>query len=104
MAEAGLIANTSADEQRWKYWQERPDWPGPRSYVMTRGSEILAHAALVPGVFATDSQRVRVVHLIDWAARPSATGAGVSLMKHIGRLTDALLAIGGSAQTRKILP
>ena len=104
MVEAGLSANTSADEQRWKYWQERPDWPGSRSYVMTRGSEILAHAALVPGMFATDTRRFRVIHLIDWAARPSATGAGVSLMKHVGRLTDSLLAIGGSAQTQKILP
>jgi hypothetical protein len=104
MAEAGLIANTSADEQRWKYWHERHDWPGPRSYVMTRGSEILAHAALVPGMFATDAHRFRVIHLIDWAARPDATGAGVSLMKHVGRLADALLAIGGSAQTRQILP
>jgi hypothetical protein len=104
MAEAGLSANTSAEEQRWKYWQERPDWPGSRSFVMTRGSEILAHAAIVPGVFATDTHRFSVIHLIDWAARPSATGAGVSLMKHVGRLTDALLAIGGSAQTLKILP
>jgi hypothetical protein len=104
MAEAGLSANTSADEQRWKYWQERHDWQGPRSYVMTRGSEILAHAALVPGMFATDAHRFRVIHLVDWAARPNATGAGVSLMKRVGRLADALLAIGGSTQTQKILP
>jgi len=104
MAEAGLSANTSAREQHWKYWQERPDWPGTRSYVMTRGSEILAHAALVPGTFATESRRLRILHLIDWAARPTATGAGVSLMKYLGKLSDALLAIGGSAQTLKILP
>ena len=104
MAEAGLASRTSAREQRWKYWQERHDWPGPRSYLMTRGSEILAHAALVPGTCATNTRRFRVVHLIDWAARPTATGAGVSLMKHLGRLTDALLAIGGSAQTLQILP
>ena len=104
LAEAGLSANASAREQQWKYWQERPDWPGSRSYVMTRGSEILAHAGLVPGMLATESGRFRVLHLIDWAAHPTATGAGVALMKSLGKLTDVLLAIGGSAQTLKILP
>jgi hypothetical protein len=42
--------------------------------------------------------------MIDWAARPTATGAGVSLMKYLGQSTEALLAIGGSAQTRQLLP
>jgi hypothetical protein len=104
MVEAGLSVNASPREQQWKYWQDRPDWPGPRSYVMTRGSEILAHAAVVPGTCATQAHRFRLLHLIDWAAHPTATGAGVSLMKHLGRLTDGLLAIGGSTQTLKILP
>jgi hypothetical protein len=76
---------------------------------MARGTEILAHAATVPGAFLlgtpnAQTRRVRVVHVIDWAARPTATGAGVSLMKHIGQSTDALLAIGGSEQTLKLLP
>jgi hypothetical protein len=76
---------------------------------MTRGEEILAHAAVVPGacLFGTDrsrGQRARMLHVIDWAARPTATGAGVSLLKHVGQGADALLAIGGSQQTLQLLP
>jgi hypothetical protein len=108
MAEAGLRPNSEPSHLEWKYWRERPDWPGARSFVMARGEEILAHAAFIPGARlqapGSSALRVRTRHLIDWAARPTATGAGVSLMKYIGQGTDALLAIGGSAQTLQLLP
>ena len=41
--------------------------------------------------------------MIDWVAR-AGSGAGVMLMKHVGRMTQALVAIGGAAETRRILP
>lgn len=109
MAEAGLQPNSEPAHLEWKYWRARADRPDQRSFVMVRGDEILAHAAVVPGVCLSGAassfaQRVRTLHLIDWAARPSATGAGVSLMKHVAQGTDALLAIGGSAQTLQLLP
>src|SRR5438067_415787 len=114
MAEVGLRANSEPEHIEWKYWRERADWPGPRSLVIARGDEILAHAAFIPGAclangqgsqgHSSPAQRVRTRHVIDWAARPTATGAGVSLLKHIGQGTDALLAIGGSAQTQELLP
>lgn len=104
LGEAGLHPNMPLEELQWKYWQRRSDWPGPRSFVMTRGSEIIAHAGTVPGSCVWAGGRVRTIHLIDWAALPNAVGAGVALMKHVGRLTDALLSIGGSAQTLQILP
>jgi hypothetical protein len=104
LAAAGLKPNVEPEALDWKYWQEREDWAGTRSFVATRGAEILAHAAVVPGSCATDSRRISVLHVIDWAARPNAAGVGVSLMKHVGRLADALLAVGGSDQTLRILP
>jgi hypothetical protein len=105
MAEVGLLPNFLPGDLRWKYWQERADWwPGPRSFVLTRGREILAHAAVVPGTYFWNDQRVRTVQLIDWVARPNAVGTGVSLMKFLGQAGDALLAIGGSAQTLRLLP
>jgi hypothetical protein len=110
MKEAGLrVPHVESEHLNWKYWHERSDWPGPRTFVMTRGEELLAHAAVVPGACLTDSptattHRVRTLHLIDWAARPTATGAGVSLLKYLGQTTDALLSIGGSAQTLQLLP
>lgn len=104
LAEAGLRPEIRLEELQWKYWQGRADWPGPRSFVMTRGSKILAHAGIVPGSCVWTGGRVRTIHVIDWAARPDALGAGVALMKHIGRMTDVLLSIGGSEQTLQILP
>ncbi len=104
MSEAGLAANAAPEELHWKYWQARPDWPGPRSFVMARGSDLLAHAALIPGVCILGGRRLRLIHVIDWAARTSASGVGVSLMKHMRHLADGMLALGGSAQTLRILP
>jgi hypothetical protein len=104
MAEAGLQPNSEPAHLDWKYWRERSDWPGPRSYVLTRGEELLAHAAVIPGACRWGDRRVKTLHLIDWVARPTATGAGVRLMKYLGQTTDALLAIGGSAQTLALLP
>jgi len=109
MSAAGLLPNSEPEHLEWKYWQSRCDWPGPRSYVLARGHEILAHAAIIPGAclsvaHANQVRRVRTINVIDWAALPKASGAGVSLMKHIGQATDAVVSVGGSAQTLQLLP
>jgi hypothetical protein len=104
MTEAGLHPNRGPRDLHWKYWQARDDWPGARSYVLTDGKDLLAHGALVPGHCACEAGRLRIVHMIDWAARRSEPGAGVLLMKHVGSLVDGLLGIGGSAATLKIMP
>ena len=104
MSEAGLRSNADPRHLHWKYWQERPEWAGSRSYVLTDGSAVLAHAGVIPATLLAEGKRLRLGHVIDWAARRSEVGAGVALMKHVGRLTEALYAIGGSADTRKILP
>ena len=104
MADAGLIPNLRPAEAHWKYWHERADWPAPRSFVMTLGGEVIAHAAGIPGLYRWNGERVRTLHVIDWAARPSAAGAGASLLKYLAQRADALLAIGGSSRTLEILP
>ena len=104
LAEAGLQPNVEPQALNWKYWTQREDYSGARSFVATRGAHVLAHAGVVPGSFVRASGRFTVLHLIDWAARSNAAGVGVSLMKHVARLSDALLAVGGSEQTLRILP
>lgn len=104
LADSGLYLRMPPAEMRWRYWQARADWSGPRSFVVVRDSTILAHAAIVPGGLLWDGGRAQTLHLIDWAARPDAIGAGVALMKYARSLADALIAIGGSAQTLKIAP
>lgn len=105
MREAGLQPHAEPAHLHWKYWQERADFPGPRSFVLTDGKTLLAHGALIPGtVLHRGASEARLIHMIDWAARRDAVGAGVVLMKHIGSMTDFLLGIGGSDQTLRIMP
>ena len=104
LREAGLSSNVEPEHLQWKYWQERHDWSGSRSFVLTEDNEVIAHGAIIPAWCLWNSQRIRMIHVIDWAARPSALGAGAILMRYFGAQAQALLAIGGSEQTLKILP
>jgi hypothetical protein len=103
-ADVGLVPNLDPQHLQWKYWQPRADWPGPRSFVLASGSELLAHGAIIPGAYAWGSRRVSTIHMIDWAARRGEAGAGVAVMKYIAQQADSLLSIGGSAETARILP
>ncbi len=104
MKEAGLQPHVDPEHLYWKYWRERADWSGSRSFVVTDGRSLLAHGAVVPGTLRWGVTRARVIHMIDWAARRDAVGAGVLLMKHVGQMSDLLLGIGGSRHTLKIMP
>lgn len=104
MRAAGLEPHADPAHLYWKYWQERADWAGSRSFVLADGRNLLAHAAVVPGALRHGETRARVVHMIDWAARRDAAGAGIRLAKHIQHMSDLVVAVGGSQQTRKILP
>lgn len=101
---AGLHPVARPDVEQWKYWQPYGDWPGARSYVLTEHGKVIAHGALIPAVIAQSNRRSRAVHVVDWAARTDAPGAGVVLLKRLLRFADAALAVGGSSQTRQILP
>jgi len=85
LREVGLFSNMLPEHQLWKYWQQRTDWPETRSFVMSRGSEIVAHAGIIPGGYSSATGRGRIGHIIDWAALPSVPGAGMSLMKYMAR-------------------
>jgi len=102
-AERGMTGKFDSQYLTWKYWQPRGDWPGPRSFIVTGDNELIAHAAIVPGTCSWADGRLATLHVYDWAAR-AGTGAGVMLLKHVSRMTDALLAIGGGAETLRILP
>jgi hypothetical protein len=104
LTQAGMRPDTDPQHVEWKYWRPRTDWPGPRSFVLTEGSQLIAHAAIVPGAWLSGTHRETVLHIIDWAARPGEAGAGSILMKAVGRATGAIIAIGGSADTLAILP
>jgi hypothetical protein len=89
---------------RWKYFSPHPDWNAPRSYVVKQDQGIVGHGGIWPLRFAGKNAEYSVIHLIDWAARRSASGAGVLLLRKLADLTDLLLTIGGSDETQRILP
>jgi hypothetical protein len=101
-AEVGMDADPQ--HLRWKYWQPRADWVRPRSFVIASGSELIAHAGIIPGSCAWGTRRVMTIYVIDWLARRGEGGTGAMLMKHVGQMADALLLVGGSAETQRIAP
>jgi hypothetical protein len=88
----------------WKYWQPHAGWDGSRSYVLTRDDCIVAHAAVVPAMCTWGGGRLRLLHVIDWAARADARGAGTALMKCLGSLADAIVTSDGGEAALRLLP
>jgi hypothetical protein len=92
------------DVLEWKYFSRHPDWTGPRSYVVKSGDVMVAHGGIWPVRLVGTERELSVIHLIDWAASRTHPGAGVLLLRKFSSMSDLLLTIGGSADTRAILP
>jgi hypothetical protein len=88
----------------WKYWEPHADWQGSRSYVVTRDDRLIAHAAIVPAVCSWGNERLKLLHVIDWAARSDARGAGNALLRHIGALADGIVTSEAAAVAWRLLP
>ena len=91
----------------WKYFDPHPWWAEGRSYVLrTPGNEIAAHGCVAPVRFAPDGGGlVESMQVIDWAAGKAVPGAGLLVYRRCLEVSrGTLLAIGGSEDTRKIIP
>ena len=77
MRNAGLNPDTVEGWLHWKYWQERSDWSGARSFVVANDSDIFAHSGIVPGACLWEGLRATVIHMMDWAASPSMVSGRV---------------------------
>lgn len=90
---------------QWKCFEPVPSWPSSRSYVLKNGNDFLAHGCIYPVTFlASEGQQVTGMRLIDWAGSSKMPGGGVMLWKKLAGLTDTMMGIGGTAQTRALLP
>jgi hypothetical protein len=89
---------------QWKFFAPRPGRDGDRSFTIRQAGRIAAHACVWPTGFCLPRGRTKSCHLLDWAADPAVPGAGVTLYQHLMQLTDFVMAIGGSAQARRVLP
>ena len=89
---------------RWKYFGSGPQWEGSRSYLLSKEGEIQAHCAVWPLNLHFSGQRVTCNCFIDWANRTNLPGAGSMLMKNLLKLSETSIVVGGSADTRAIVP
>lgn len=89
---------------RWKCLRPHPFWPGSRGFLRRSAGKICAYASLIPLRFLTPEGVVPCGHVIDWAAARGVPGAGVRLYRHLQSLLGCVIGIGGSQETRQILP
>ncbi len=89
-------------QMQWKYWNAHPDWEGSRGYLIERDQQIVAHGSVVPLTCAFGDRRLKLVDLIDWAARPGNPGAGITLLKRVSHLVDGVFIAGGTAPAQKV--
>jgi len=89
---------------RWKCTLPHPLWCTSRGFIRRKEARIVAYASLIPLRFLTPFGPVNSGHVVDWAALRGIPGAGVRLYRHIQSLTGSVIGIGGSKETRQILP
>lgn len=102
-----IIPNSFRSEvMRWKYFVDHPEWKGPRSLALKvkEKGQIVAHGGVWPVNLFSSKGEIKGIHLIDWAASRSSVGAGVHLLRKMSGLADILMTIGGSEDTRALLP
>jgi hypothetical protein len=89
----------------WKYFDAHPWWPEARSYTLQTPAGIAAHGCVSPVRFDCHGQTVDSMQIIDWAAGRQIPAAGLLLYRRcLEHSKGTLLAIGGSADTRTIIP
>jgi hypothetical protein len=92
----------NARQMHWKYWRDHPEWDGVRGYVMERDRQIVAHGSVVPLNCAWQGRRLKMVDLIDWAAKPANPGAGITLLKRVSQMVDGVFIAGGTSAAQKV--
>ena len=66
---------------KWKYHETGPSWVGSRSYILSDGDQILAHASIWPVELRLPDGVRCGLGFGDWAANPAHHGAGLLLLK-----------------------
>ena len=102
--QSGDTPNFRPELLGWKYFGRHPWWAGVRSYVLESGDAIAAHGCVTPVRFDGPSGLIESVQVIDWAASRAVPGGGLLIYRHCLSLVETLLAIGGSDDTRRLMP
>ena len=100
-AESPLL---NRDYLSWKYYGSTLEESGSRSYILSEGSEITAHAVVWPLRLRLGTEIREGISFGDWVASNQHRGAGLTLLKQLMDLSSFVLVTGGSPITRAILP
>ncbi|MGH9968272.1 MAG: hypothetical protein ACREBG_10635 [Pyrinomonadaceae bacterium] len=92
------------DVLRWKYFDPGPQWESSRSYVLRQEQKIKAHCGVWPMNLNFRGESVSCICFLDWLSEKDLPGAGVLLKKKLMRLADTSVVVGGSADTRAVVP
>ena len=88
----------------WKYFQPGPEWESSRSYVLRQENKIKAHCGVWPMNLNFGGEKIGCICFLDWLSEKDLPGAGVMLKKKLMRLADTSVVVGGSADTRAVVP
>ncbi len=89
---------------RWKGFDAHPFAAAPRSFGVWREQRLIGHGAVAPLRFLTSAGEVTAHCVIDWAADPNTRGSGVAIYQKLAKATAIQIGIGGSDDTRAMLP
>jgi len=88
---------------RWKYYAEREDWPGSRSFVLAEASRLVAHACAWPVTVLWNDRKIAGFHPIDWAASAGVPAAGALLLREMRKLAEISISVGGTDVAQKVI-
>ncbi len=89
---------------RWKYFETGPGWQGARSYLLKEGNDVLAHCGVWPINMGFSDRNVTCLCFTDWVGSRKFPGAGLLLKKKMMSFAETALVVGGSHDTRAIIP
>jgi len=92
------------DLLHWKYFEPGPQWESSRSYVLLKDGVIKAHCGIWPMNLEYQGNTVSCICFVDWVSDRELPGVGVLLKRKLMNLADTAIVIGGSPDTRAVVP
>jgi hypothetical protein len=89
---------------RWKGFDAHPFAAAPRSFGVWHEQRLIGHGTVAALRFLTAAGEVTAHCVIDWAADPNTRGSGVAIYQKLFKMTAMQIGVGGSDDTRAMLP
>jgi len=90
------------EQMHWKYWEPRPDWQGPRSFIVEHDGNIAAHGGVwpMPVRLCEGGGWIPSFNLIDCASDPTYPGLGMAMVRKMAADGEPVWVFGGTPAAR----